>query len=96
MQDEKFIHVYDQNGNEKTMKILFIGKSEKLNKEFIFYLDPFANDGKVYASYYDIDDTMKDVLDEDWDEVNAMFKQYIEDHKCDKCNSKEDCDSCDK
>lgn len=97
MKDEKLFEVFDKDGNKTIMQAIFIGKSESLNKEFIFYFDPKANDGQVYASLYGEDDTLHEVDENDWDEVNSMFEQYMEEHKCQGCEGKEsnNCSGCD-
>ena len=57
MLDTSSLYVTDENGNEKRMEILFTFDDEEKGNKYVVFEDPDNEDGEVFASRYDDEET---------------------------------------
>ena len=53
MLDSNSLYVYDEDGNEKKMTILFTFDSDETGCQYVVFQDPDNDEGEVFASRYD-------------------------------------------
>ena len=96
MDNNRIIKVVDDNGVEKDMYIIFVTKLESFNKNYIFYTDPTDEEGQVFVSSYNDEQQLFPIeKPEEWEELERVFNQFIEDSKkCGGCHGQcsGDCD----
>lgn len=80
--DEKEMVVYDENGNEKVMKILFTYDNDERKKSYVFLYED-GNEDDVMAFIYDNDTkSLKEIEDDDeYSEVEEVFNAFMDDPK---------------
>lgn len=97
MDQNRIIKVVDENGKETEMFVLFVTKLDEFNKNYIFYTDPKDESGQVFVSSFDDKNHMMPVeSNEEWEALEEVFNQFIEDSKkqdskCANCNNESDC-----
>lgn len=81
MQESNKIFVYDENGIEKEMEILFTFEDDnKIN--YVVFQDPQAEDGEVFASIYDENGNLLPVeTQEQWDMIEEVIGAFYEDEE---------------
>ena len=52
MLDSNSLYVYDEDGNEKKMTILFTFDSDETGCQYVVFQDPDNDEGEVFASHY--------------------------------------------
>ena len=53
MLDSNSLYVYDEDGNEKKMTILFTFDSDETGCQYVVFQDPDNDEDEVFASRYD-------------------------------------------
>lgn len=95
MDKDRIMKVYDEDGNEKEMYILFTTSLEQYQKNYIFYTENNTEEERVYVSSYSDDGTLGPIDDEEeWNALNEVLNQFLKDNadSCDNCMG--NCDSC--
>lgn len=76
---EKQITVYDSEGNEHLMEILFTYDNEERKTSYVFFYDP-ADPEEVIAMRYNDDGELAEIEDdEEYEEITEVFNAFNED-----------------
>ncbi len=93
--EDNTIIVYDQEGHELKMEILFTFDSDQYHKKYVLYFDPKQDEPEVFASSYDDEGNLESVeSDEEWDMIEEVYntfmdEEYDEDEEDDEDESEE-------
>lgn len=92
--DEKNLVVIDDQGNEKTMEILFTFDDEDTyKKSYVLYVDPESETGEVFVSRYTEEGVLENIEDEaEWEMIEEVFNAFIVHHSEDDHVHGPDCD----
>lgn len=76
---EKQITVYDSEGNEHLMEILFTYDNEERKTSYVFFYDP-ADPEEVIAMRYNDEGELAEIEDdEEYEEITEVFNAFNED-----------------
>ncbi len=79
--NEKKITVYDSEGNEHLMELLFTYDNEQRGTSYVFFFDPSTPDD-ILVMRYNENNELEDIDDEEeYAEVEEVFAAYEEDPK---------------
>lgn len=76
---EKQITVYDSEGNEHLMEILFTYDNEERKTSYVFFYDPADPEEVIAMRYNDDGELMEIEDDEEYDEITEVFNAFNED-----------------
>lgn len=80
--DEKEMVVYDENGNEKVMKILFTYDNNERKKSYVFLYEDGNEDDVMAFIYNDATKSLEEIEDDDeYNEVEEVFNAFMDDPK---------------
>lgn len=80
--EENEMTVYDENGNEKVMKILFSYENEERHKSYVFLYEDGDEDNVMAFSYNEENKSLEEIEDdEEYDEVEEVFNAFMDDPK---------------
>lgn len=80
--EENEMTVYDENGNEKVMKILFSYENEERHKSYVFLYEDGDEDNVIAFSYNEENKSLEEIEDdEEYDEVEEVFNAFMDDPK---------------
>lgn len=82
--EDKRITVYDADGKEKEMEILFTYDNEERGTSYVFFFDPKEPDNVIAMRYTINDDewALEEIEDdEEYEEVEEVFNAYLDDPK---------------
>ncbi len=95
MNDNRIMTVFDEDGNQREMRILFAKHLDEFNKDYIFYLDPTSTSGQVFVSALLEDQQLQTVSDEaEWKALEKAFQEFIQEIKhssCSNCSEDGEC-----
>ena len=76
MLDSNSLYVYDEDGNEKKMTILFTFD------QYVVFQDPDNDEGEVFASRYDDKGQLIPIESEaEWEMVEEVINTFVEDEE---------------
>lgn len=78
---EKQITVYDGEGNEHLMEILFTYDNEERGVSYVFFYDPATPDEVISMRYNEAGELEEIEDDEEYAEVEEVFNAFQEDPK---------------
>lgn len=79
--NEKQMVIYDADGNEKTVEILFTYTSEESGYSYVLFYEP-ENDEEVIAMRYTEEGELQEIeSDEEFAEIEEVYNAYLEDLK---------------
>lgn len=81
------IQVIDDQGNEKEFEVLFTFNNDELNKQYVLYYDPTADEPSVFASIYDDEGRLYPIeTPDEWEMVEEIFQSFMaenqDEHEC--------------
>lgn len=84
MLESNTLYVYDENGKEMQMEILFTFENEEKGKKYVVFADPQDESGEVYASAYDDAGNLLPIeTDEEWSMVEEVLGAFSQDEEND-------------
>ena len=82
MLDSNSLYVYDEDGNEKKMTILFTFDSDETGCQYVVFQDPDNDEGEVFASRYDDKGQLIPIESEaEWEMVEEVINTFVEDEE---------------
>lgn len=78
LQDEKEIVITDENGNERTMIILFTYEHEARKKKYVFLYEKDTPEEVIAMEYNDNGELQEIESDEEYEEVEEVFNAFSE------------------
>lgn len=82
MLDSNSLYVYDEDGNEKKMTILFTFDSDETGCQYVVFQDPDNDEGEVFASRYDDNGQLIPIESEaEWEMVEEVINTFVEDEE---------------
>ena len=80
--DSNSLYVYDEDGNEKKMIILFTFDSDETGCQYVVFQDPDNDEGEVFASRYDDKGQLIPIESEaEWEMVEEVINTFVEDEE---------------
>lgn len=80
--NEKEMIIYDENGNEKVMNILFTYDNEERHKSYVFLYENDDEDNVMAFIYNDETKSLEEIEDDDeYNEVEEVFNAFMDDPK---------------
>lgn len=84
--DANQIVVTDENGNERSLEVLFTFNSDETNKKYVLYYDANEEQPTVFASVYDDEGRLFEVESpEEWDMIEEVFQSFMIQDEEDSC-----------
>lgn len=82
MLDSNSLYVYDEDGNDKKMTILFTFDSDETGCQYVVFQDPDNDEGEVFASRYDDKGQLIPIESEaEWEMVEEVINTFVEDEE---------------
>ena len=82
MLDSNSLYVYDEDGNEKKMTILFTFDSDETGCQYVVFQDPENDESEVFASRYDDKGQLIPIETEaEWEMVEEVINTFVEDEE---------------
>ena len=76
------LYVYDEDGNEKKMTILFTFDSDETGCQYVVFQDPENDESEVFASRYDDKGQLIPIETEaEWEMVEEVINTFVEDEE---------------